>query len=149
MEGQTAPVMIASSVELGAGASLTVAPETATTIFAAEKVAVSGRATLAPASGSSLRVDALALDGTAGETGLTATGATFPQDLVVTIPAAWTKMPQKGVGRHEIAFAAGFPASARIVTDAGEDVTDAAHLSVSAAGSATIDFTTGFVMVIR
>ncbi|MBR0057585.1 MAG: hypothetical protein IJP66_09675, partial [Kiritimatiellae bacterium] len=149
MSGQTAPVMSASSLELAAGASLTIAPETAATIFEAEKVVVSGRATLAAASGASLTVDAIALDGDAGSTALVATGATFPANLAVTIPASWTKMPAKAVGRHEIALAAGFPATARIVTDAGEDVTEEANLSVSASGSATIDFTTGFVMVIR
>ena len=149
MEGQTAPVMIASSVELGAGASLTVAPETATTIFAAEKVAVSGRATLAPASGASLRIDALALDGPAGETGLTATGATFPEDLVVTIPDEWTESPAKSVGRHEIANAAGFPNGARIVTASGRDVTNEAKLKVLSDGSASIDFTVGFILIVR
>lgn len=149
MEGQTAPVMIASSVELGAGASLTVAPETATTIFAAEKVAVSGRATLAPASGASLRIDALALDGPAGETGLTATGATFPEDLVVTIPDEWTESPAKSVGRHEIANAAGFPDGARIVTASGRDVTNEAKLKVLSDGSASIDFTVCFILIVR
>lgn len=149
MSGQTAPVMSASSLELAAGASLTIAPETAATIFEAEKVVVSGRATLAAASGASLTVDAIALEGDAGSTALVATGATFPANLAVTIPASWTKMPAKAVGRHEIALAAGFPATARIVTDAGEDVTEDAKLLVSASGSATIDFTTGFVMVIR
>lgn len=149
MAGQSAPVLAASSVELGGGSSLTIVPETSSTIAVAENVVVSGRAALVPASGASLRIDSLALDGTAGQTGLTATGATFPQNFVVTIPAAWTKMPAKAVGRHEIALAPGFPVTARIVTDAGEDVTDTAHLSVSATGSATIDFSTGFVMVIR
>ena len=59
------------------------------------------------------------------------------------------RSPQKAVGRHEIVRAAGFPVTARVVTESGEDVTDAAHLAVDASGSATIDFTTGFVMVIR
>ena len=142
-------MMIASFVELGAGASLTVAPETASTIFAAEKVAVSGRATLVPASGSSLRIDALALDGTAGQTGLTATGATFPEDLVVTIPDEWTAQPAKAVGRHEIANAAGFPATARVVTASGRDVTTESKFKVSSVGSATIDFTVGFILIVR
>lgn len=149
MSGQTAPVMVASSLELADGAALSVAPETASTIFEAEKAIVAGRATLAPASGASLLVDSLVLDGTAGQTALVATGASFPSDVVVAIPDAWTRSPQKAVGRHEIVRAAGFPVTARVVTESGEDVTDAAHLAVDASGSATIDFTTGFVMVIR
>lgn len=149
MEGQTSRVATVASLVLENGAALTVAPETSATTVGIEFVKSTGRTTLAAANGADVEVEALSLGGAAGSSALVATGATFPADLVVTIPDAWTRMPQKSVGRHEIALAAGFPATARIVTDGGEDVTDAAHLSVGATGSATIDFTTGFVMVIR
>ena len=150
MSGQTTRVVTAAKVELGAGSSLTVSPSTNNaTIVGVESVTASGAGTLVAASGATVEVEDLVLTGTAGQASLAAIGGvSFPAGIKVTIPDAWQNSGDRIALVDGSAATGSFPATARIVTAGGTDVTDKAHLLVRN-GVASICFASGTVIIVR
>ena len=150
MSGQTTRVVTAAKVELGAGSSLTVSPSTNNaTIVGVESVTASGAGTLVAASGATVEVEDLVLTGTAGQASLAASGGvSFPAGIKVTIPDAWQNSGDRIALVDGSSATSSFPATARIVTASGTDVTDKAHLLVRN-GVASICFASGTVIIVR
>jgi hypothetical protein len=90
MSGQVADVVSVSSLELGAGASLRVMPESSATIAGIESVSSAG-ATLIAAEGAKVSLGGkLAFASDPEETGLVLSGdISFDGSLSISIPASW------------------------------------------------------------
>ena len=90
--GQTAPVLSLGALDLGAGASLTIRPESSQTRVKVASVESSG-ATLAAANGAAVLLgDSLTIDSAPSSTGLTLTGnVVCGESLSLVVPDSWRR----------------------------------------------------------
>ena len=92
IDGQTAPVLALDALELGAGATLTVRPESSQTRVKVASVESSG-ATLAAANGATVMLgDSLSFDAAPTSTGLTLAGSVVcGERLSLVVPDSWRR----------------------------------------------------------
>lgn len=90
MEGQTSRVATFDAADLSQGATLIVKPVTGATKVGIDKVIASGAATLSAATGATVEVGEVALDGDSSDSGLALSGnVALGNTISVTIPSSW------------------------------------------------------------
>ena len=151
-DGQSAPVLSVGALDLGAGATLTIAPESAQTVVNVGSVTSAG-GMLAAANGAEVRVgDALTIAPGTMSPGLTTTGnVVFGERLSLSVPNSWRKSKGEVVAIAANGISGSIAIDPAKVTVSSEGVAipgDRCRVSVKQ-NRLLLNFERGFVLVVR
>ena len=153
IEGQTAPVLSLGALDLGAGATLTIRPESSQTRVKVAAVESSG-ATLAAANGATVLLgDSLTIDATPASAGLTLTGnVVCGESLSLVVPDSWRRYrngPIVAIDASGISGSFGVdPANVTVATENGTLSTSRYSVSVWQK-KLLLTFGKGFSFIVR
>ena len=151
--GQTAPVLSLAALDLGAGATLTIRPESSQTRVKVVSVESSG-ATLAAANGATVLLgDSLTIDATPASAGLTLTGnVVCDESLSIVVPDSWVRYRNGSIVAIDASDISGSfdidPANVTVATENGTLSTGKYSVSVLQK-KLLLTFGKGFSFIVR